>query len=144
MKNDAVCAHIDDWLKLWDHDPLGGKKAFQTYYAHLNSAPDVVLEFNERPSISYSLRARHTKQEEGELFVLVDVVDDEPEARWLSVCFYASMVSDPQELGDFVPQGLLGSDALCLNLEDDDADMEIYIFERIKEALAATLKKYTG
>ncbi len=141
MKNDAVCAQINAWLNLWDHDPLGGKKPFEAYYAHLSNQANVLLEFNERPSISYSLRARHEKQEAGELFLLIDVVDDEPEARWLSVCFYASTVTDPQELGDFVPQGLLGSDALCLNLEDNDPEMEEYIFLRIQEALAATQKK---
>ncbi len=141
MENTVVCNQIDAWLTLWDHDPLGGKKAFQAYYAYLCSLPDMLLDFRDRPSISYSLRARHKKQQADELFVLVDVVDDEPEARWLSVCFYASMVTDPQGLGDFVPQGLLGGDALCLNLEDGDAEMEEYIFSRIREAVIAIQKK---
>ena len=58
--------------------------------------------------MSYSLRAANAKNDERPLFVLVDVVDDEPEARWLSVCFYADMVNDPNELGDFVPSGSWG------------------------------------
>ncbi|MDE5879203.1 MAG: hypothetical protein K2G99_04150, partial [Desulfovibrio sp.] len=73
-------------------------------------------------------------QQGRELFVLVDVVDDEPESRWLSVCFYADMVSDPDEQGDFVPQGLLGEDALCFNLDEDSADMRDYIAARLAEA----------
>ena len=69
-----------------------------------------------------------------------DVVDDEPEARWLSVCFYADMVNDPDELGDFVPSGLMGKDACCLNLEEDDPAMRDYILARLGEAAASAAK----
>ena len=86
--------------------------------------------------MSYSLRARHERQQGRELFVLVDVVDDEPESRWLSVCFYADMITDPSELGDYVPQGLMGEDACCFNLDEDDADMRAYIADRLREAAA--------
>ncbi len=134
MSNTTVSAHIDAWLENWQDDPLGGKKAFLHYYSWLQNTPHLLLEFKERPGVSYSLRAKHNKQEERPLFVLIDVVDDEPEARWLSVCFYADMVKDPQELGDFVPQGLMGQDALCLNLEEDNEDMRHYIMQRIEEA----------
>ena len=72
--------------------------------------------------------------------MLVDVVDDEPEARWLSVCFYADMVNDPEELGDFVPSGLMGKDACCLNLEEDDPAMRDYILARLGEAAASAAK----
>ena len=92
------------------------------------------LEFKARPGISYSLRARHAAQKKRELFVLVDVVDDEPESRWLSVCFYADMVNDPDGLGDFVPQGLLGEDAMCFNLDEDSPEMREYIAARLAEA----------
>ena len=89
---------------------------------------------------SYSLRAANAKNDERPLFVLVDVVDDEPEARWLSVCFYADMVNDPDELGDFVPSGLMGKDACCLNLEEDDPAMRDYILARLGEAAASAAK----
>ncbi len=134
MNNNAVCAVIDKWLTSWDSDPLGGKGAFEAYYDYLKNLPEVFLEFHKRPSISFSLRARHKAQAEDSLFVLIDVVDDEPEARWLSICFFANMVKDPEGLGDLVPQGLMDSDALCLNLEDADAEMEAYILQRIYEA----------
>ena len=93
-----------------------------------------------RPGVSYSLRAANAKNDERPLFVLVDVVDDEPEARWLSVCFYADMVNDPDELGDFVPSGLMGKDACCLNLEEDDPAMRDYILARLGEAAASAAK----
>ena len=88
----------------------------------------------------HSLRAANAKNDERPLFVLVDVVDDEPEARWLSVCFYADMVNDPNELGDFVPSGLMGKDACCLNLEEDDPAMRDYILARLGEAAASAAK----
>ena len=91
-------------------------------------------ELVARPGISYSLRATGTEQKERPLFVLVDVVDDDPAERWLSVCFYNDMISDPEELGDFVPEGLMGKDALCLNLDEENAAMQAYILERVKEA----------
>ncbi|MDO5484099.1 MAG: hypothetical protein Q4F27_04245, partial [Desulfovibrionaceae bacterium] len=98
------------------------------------------LEFKARPGISYSVRARHEAQTERKLFVLIDVVDDEPESRWLSVCFYADMISDPEENGDFVPQGLMGEDAACFNLDEADESMRSYIAARLAEASQAAAK----
>lgn len=90
--------------------------------------------FKGRPGISYSLRARHAAQIRRELFVLVDVVDDEPDNRWLSVCFYNNMITDAEDLGDFVPDGLMNEDARCFNLESDDTHMRDYIMARLGEA----------
>ncbi len=133
-----ITVEINTWLETWQSDPLGGKQAFLEYYAWLQKQPDIILDFKQRPGVSYSLRAKHISQSKQPLFVMIDVVDDEPDARWLSICFYAQMVSDPEELGDFVPQGLLGEDALCLNLEEDDANMRGYILQRIQEATKAS------
>ncbi|MBQ9453142.1 MAG: hypothetical protein IJU65_07625 [Desulfovibrio sp.] len=125
------------FLNTWQEDPLHAKKAFQTYMDMLTGQKGVSLSFKARPGISYSLRARHAAQGKRELFVLVDVVDDEPEARWLSVCFYDDMVADPEELGDFVPEGLMGENARCFNLEEDDSRMRDYIGARLAEAVRA-------
>ncbi len=135
-----TCAQIDAWLADWSADPLNAKEAFSTYYAWLKEQ-NMELEFNARPGISYSLRAKRSEQTERTLFVLVDVVDDDPDERWLSVCFYNDMVQDPDEIGDFVPAGLMGQDALCLNLDEDDDNMRAYIQTRITEA-AESAKKY--
>lgn len=139
MSHTSVQQEVDALLASWQADPLGGKAAFVEYYQWLAAQDGVRLELKSRPGVSYSLRATHEKQERP-LFVLVDIVDDEPEARWLSVCFYADMVHDPDDLGDFVPQGLLGKDACCLNLEDDDTAMRAYILQRIQEAAAEASK----
>ena len=130
---------LETFLESWTADANGPKEAFIRLRDFLLTTPDVRFEFKARPGVSYSLRAANPKQSRP-LFVLVDVVDDEPEARWLSVCFYADMINDPDELGDFVPSGLMGEDACCLNLEEDDAAMRDYILARLGEAAAAAAK----
>lgn len=128
---------LQEMLAGWTVDAIGARPAFEGFAEGLAATPGVSLSFKARPGVSYSLRARHTAQKSRELFVLLDVVDDDPENRWLSVCFYADMVSDPEERGDFVPKGLMGADACCLTLDEDDADMRDYIAARLAEAAAA-------
>lgn len=128
---------LEEMLAGWNVDPVAARPAFEQFAAWLADVPGVSLSFKARPGVSYSLRARHAAQKARELFVLVDVVDDDPENRWLSVCFYADMVTDPGELGDFVPKGLMGADACCLTLDEDDAGMRDYIAARLREAAAA-------
>ncbi|MBQ7617312.1 MAG: hypothetical protein IJS50_00395 [Desulfovibrio sp.] len=126
---------LESFLENWQIDPLKTKKALVAYYDLLRG-PSVSFEFKARPGISYSLRARHAAQvKPRELFVLIDVIDDEPNERWLSVCFYADLVTDPKDLADFVPKGLLGEDALCFNLDADDQNLRNYVAERLSEAL---------
>lgn len=132
------CAQeVQDFLDTWQQDPLQAKKAFTDFQRFLAGRSGVSLDFKARPGVSYSLRARHESQQKRELFVLVDVVDDEPENRWLSVCFYADMITDPDESGDYVPEGLMGEDARCFNLDGDDPAMRDYIAARLAEAAQA-------
>lgn len=121
---------MQKFLDGWQNDPILAKDAFLQYRDTLLSYPNVGAEFVSRPGISYSLRAKKGDK----IVALVDVVDDDPDNRWLSVCFYAETVSDPDEAGDFVPQGLFGEDAICFNLDENDAEMRSYINDRLKEA----------
>ena len=134
MIDENVRNQVEALLQSWSEDPLQTKAVFADYMKLLDGQPGVSLDFKARPGVSYSLRATHEKQKRRSLFVMVDVVDDEPEARWLSVCFYADMIQDPDELGDFVPGGLLGEDACCFNLDENDEAMRDYIRARIVEA----------
>jgi hypothetical protein len=68
---------------------------------------------------------------------MVDVIEDNP--RWLSVCFYGEMISDPEEAGDYVPEGLLGEDAVCFDIEAFDAERLAYVMARIDEAYRAAM-----
>ncbi|MDE5880042.1 MAG: hypothetical protein K2G99_08550, partial [Desulfovibrio sp.] len=83
----AVAEEVKQFEDGWTVDPLQVKPAFEAWERFLAGLENVGLDFKARPGISYSLRARHAAQKGRELFVLVDVVDDEPESRWLSVCF---------------------------------------------------------
>ena len=63
---------------------------------------------------------------------MVDVIEDV--SRWLSVCFYGDMITDVEEKGDFVPGGLLGEDAVCFDLEEQNDKLVTYIEARLDEA----------
>ena len=63
---------------------------------------------------------------------MVDVIDDDPADRWLSVCFFGDTITDPVGMGDLVPGGLLGQDGHCFDVEA--VSMLDYVKERIQEA----------
>ncbi|MBZ4684535.1 MAG: hypothetical protein JG774_280 [Desulfomicrobiaceae bacterium] len=123
---------LEQFLESWED--CAAKEAFGILREALAAVPGVVLSTKLRPGVSISLRGGHPRQEGRELFVMVDIIDDDPENRWLSVCFYDDLVSDPEERGDFVPQGLLGEDARCFDLDEADADAVGYVAQRIREA----------
>jgi hypothetical protein len=124
---------VDEWLE----DSSGIKPVFVSFYEGIAEFDDVRLDFNKRPGVSYSLRARHKNQKERPLFVMLDVIDDDPPHRWLSVCFYGDMIADPEELGDLIPGGLLGADGYCFDIADSDASLAAYVGQRIREAYDA-------
>ncbi len=128
------------FLNAWVEDPLGCRQVLLRYRELLEATAGVQLSYHCRPGVSYSMRARGSEQNSRELFVLVDVVDDDPSSRWLSVCFYADLVTDPDEIGDWVPGGLGGEDASCFNYDEQSAETEAYIADRLKEAAAAATR----
>ncbi len=65
---------------------------------------------------------------------MVDIVDDDPGKRWLSVCFYGDSVTDPEEAGNLIPGGLLGEDGYCFDLYANDPETVAYLKKRIDEA----------
>ena len=130
----AIESEYEAFLKAWTEDPVGAKPVLVRYRELLSALPGVELSTKCRPGVSFSLRARAAAQQKRELFVMVDVVDDEPENRWLSVCFYNDLVTDPEEKGDWAPEGLNGEDACCFNYDEADEAQEQYIADRLKEA----------
>lgn len=138
-----VCPDFEAFLEAWTEDQLALQPYAKKIYTQLQGFGNVAFDYKARPGVSYSLRGTHGKQVAAQqaagvrpLFVLVDIIDDEPESRWLSVCFYADMINDPDELGNFVPVGLLGEDAMCFDLyEADQATLE-YVLARLREAFS--------
>jgi hypothetical protein len=126
---------LDAFLAEWTDTPEKNRQAFIELKNQLDAKTGVVLSFVARPEVTYSLRAAAPNQTGRPLFVMVDVIEDQP--RWLSVCFYADTVQDPDELGDYVPEGLLGEDAVCFDLESYDAAILAYLRVRIDEAFTS-------
>ncbi len=133
---------IEEFLKSWTQDPHGNKAAFLRLKDYLLAKPGVRLGFKARPGITYSLRAVHENQKDKDkdMFVMVDVIDDDPQERWLSVCFYGAMITDPEGKGNFVPQGLLGKDACCFDIEEPNERDIAYVEARLDEAYHAASK----
>lgn len=125
---------IDTFIENWVETDSKTRQAFIELYDHLKRLDGVVLEFNERPNVSYSLRPKHTSQKNRSLFAMVDVIDDDPQERWLSVCFYGEMITDPDETGDLIPEGLLGEDGYCFDLYEYDRDEVEYLKQRLSQA----------
>ncbi len=128
----ATDSELNAFIKEWEETPEKNREVFLHFRDYLSKKEDVTLEFIPRPGLTYSLRAVHAAQKERGLFVMVDVIEDSP--RWLSVCFYGEMITDPEENGDFVPEGLLGDDAVCFDIEAWDKALIRYIENRLDEA----------
>ena len=123
---------LEAFIADWEDTEEKNKAVFLRLKAFLEDKAGVELSFNPRPGLTYSLRAVHENQKEKSLFAMVDVIEDSP--RWLSVCFYGQMINDPDENGDFVPEGLLGEDAVCFDIDAWDDDLIAYVEARLGEA----------
>ena len=132
--NTAATTEIEAFLEAWGQEKQPMCNRFRMLYQELVSMDGVTINFVARPGVSYSMRPKHRNQKERELFAIVDVIDDDPQDRWLSVCFYGDMISDPKERGELIPGGLAGSDGYCFDMYEDDETLTLYLIDRIKEA----------
>ena len=123
---------ISSLLKDWTTDNNGMKAAFTEIVELLESFDGLTYSFKSRPKISYSLRVRVDREKK--LLTLMDIIDDDPENRWISICFYADTITDPDEEGDLIPGGLLGEDGYCFDLFENNEESLGYIKDRISEA----------
>ena len=126
-------------LENWFHDPLDVKGVFIGLARQFSAKEGSQLTFTARPGVSFSLKAfvNHGSGED-RLFGLVDIVDDDPENRWLSVCFYDETITDPRGAGNLIPDGLLGEDGYCFDLFEDDGPVICYVNQKIDEAYRNT------
>lgn len=125
---------MQEFLDEWEEGSLKVKKSFVRLKEHLAAKAERECTFKARPGITYSLRARHPCQKTRELFVIIDIIDDNPKNRWLSVCFYPDMISDQEERGNLIPLGLLGEDGYCFDYEEWDEEYLQYLLARLDEA----------
>lgn len=125
---------LTDLLENWTDNENRTKAAFLAFKESVETKDGVTFEFVARPGITFSLRISHTNQKNRPLFAMVDIIDDDPTDRWLSVCFYRELINDPDACGDEVPEGLLGEDACCFDVDQDDPKLVEYVKARLHEA----------
>ena len=125
---------LEKFISEWEETESKTKQAFTELIEHLQKMDDITLDFNPRPGITYSLRPKHKNQKSRALFAMVDVIDDDPKEKWLSVCFYGDMISDPDEMGDLIPDGLLGDDGHCFDIYEYDISEVEYLKKRLDDA----------
>jgi hypothetical protein len=130
----TAAREIESFLDGWQGDLQPMRDWYRLFYRELSLMEGVALTFVARPGVSYSMRPVHDNQTTRDKFAIVDVIDDNPDERWLSVCFYEDMITDPDERGERIPGGLAGSDGYCFDLYDDDKALARYLLERLKEA----------
>lgn len=133
-ENSRVVAEVETFIEQWQAVGNSMKDCFLALYRTVSAFPGTSLSFVARPGVSYSLRPRHDNQKDRELFAIIDVIDDEPDARWLSVCFYGDMIADPEERGEVIPGGLAGSDGYCFDVYEADDAAVSYLKARLDEA----------
>jgi hypothetical protein len=77
---------LNQLLQSWEDAPSHTRKAFIHLKGHLCSKTGLSLDFVARPGVTFSLRAKDDRQPQP-LFTMIDIIDDDPANRWLSVCF---------------------------------------------------------
>lgn len=135
MTNETTAVQeIEAFLVSWTGDIQPMRDWFKLFYQELSSMEGVSLTFAGRPGVSYSIRPVHKNQKKRDKFAIVDVIDDDPNERWLSVCFYEDMITDPNNRGELIPGGLSGSDGYCFDMYENDEELGRDLLERLKEA----------
>ena len=132
---------IKTFIDGWKDSPQQIRDSFVRLKDHLDAKDSLLYTFKARPGVSYSLRAKHMLQQTRDLFVIIDVIDDDPDNRWLSVCFYPDMITDPEERGNIIPLGLLGEDGYCFDYDEWDEEFLGYLETRLDEAYEEASKE---
>ena len=131
---------LNTFIAEWKETESKTRQAFTELIEYLQKMENITLDFNARPGITYSLRPKHNNQKNRALFAMIDVIDDDPKEKWLSVCFYGDMISDPDEMGDLIPEGLLGDDGHCFDMYEYNAEEIEYLKNRLDDAYRAAEK----
>ena len=122
---------LETFIRDWEDD--GAAKNLFISIKKLAEELGLSTEYVGRPGVSHSLRLGWPGAARP-FFAMADVIDDDPEARWLSVCMYADVAVDPEERGDLVPRGLNNEDALCFDLDAPDDGDKKYVLKVLRQA----------
>jgi hypothetical protein len=127
---------FNDILDHWPAEQPGLKDAFLKLIAGPQSLPGTVLSLVSRPGVSHSVRAAATRNENRRrpVYGLIDVIASGSDPWFLSVCFYADEITDPEERGEIVPGQLFDEDGYCFDLDENDPDLLDYLLKRFDQA----------
>lgn len=134
MQDEAVVSEIEQFLTEWKDKGQKVEQIYRGLYETVNSLEGVGYDFSGRPGVSYSLRPTHSALNGRKFFAILDVIDDDPEDRWLSICFYSDLITDPEERGEVIPGGLAGVDGYCFDVYSYDEKAFDYLRTRLVEA----------
>lgn len=102
--------------------------------------PGAAWELVSRPGVSHSLR--FTLQGSSRpVVMLLDAAYLAADMLTISVCFYADMVDDPEEMGEEIPGGLLGQDGYCFDADEEDPGAVDYLKARVDAAFGAAARE---
>jgi hypothetical protein len=130
--------NLQDLFDNWPARQEGLKRCLNEIKDAALAIPEVVVSFISRPGVSHSLRFDLDPRPDGRIRPLVfmsDVVDLGGELM-LSVCFFQDEITDPEELGDAIPQGLYGENGYCFDVDEYDPGQVAYLMDRLAEAVA--------
>ena len=128
------------FLGSWPEDQSSLKNAYLELVKSVKSMSLATWSFVSRPGISYSFRAQNSNPETDRkrpVFLLMDVIPEKDGPFWLSLCFYEDEITDPDEEGNAIPQGLFQETGYCFDLDDGEGGMLEYLKQRVDEAYAS-------
>ena len=127
--------NLDELAAAWPDDQKDLWAVFRELTEAAQSLPGARLSLVSRPGVSHSLRAALDRPSSPRpVFFLVDVVVSEADPWFLSVCFYEDEITDPDELGNAIPQGLFEETGYCFDVEELEPDLNAYLKQRLAEA----------
>ena len=129
-------------LDQWPEDQGGLRRAFQELVAFALGLQRAQGSLVSRTGVSHSFRVdleNRGPSRPRPVFMLVDVVVSPADPWFLSVCFYEDEVTDPEDLGNPIPQGLYDETGYCFDVDEYDAELLKYLEHRGREAHGAAL-----
>ena len=123
----------------WPPEQQDLRRAFERLSSRAAALEGASCSLVSRPGVSHSFRT--TLADPGArprpVFFLADVVAAPGDPWFLSVCFYEDEITDPDEIGNAIPQGLFDETGYCFDVDDDDGELAGYLEARMDEAWLA-------
>jgi hypothetical protein len=122
---------IDEFLNTWVADTKV-KALFCLLYQNFKNNK-LQLTWQARPGACYSLYAAMPGATTD--FAKLDIVDDDPEERWLSLCITKDMADDPENFGECIPKLFNNQDALCFDIDENNENISEYLQNLLNNAV---------